>query len=132
MVHSRAFTLPVIAEEHYAPYVMMPYMDMINHHYRYQVLLLISVNPIKSWVFLLIVRILDASQKASWSSHVLPLLYGRLTGSHNQYGGASLRSLQDEIFERVKNCLHLLVLEPMIISTFTMVLPLCPLIFWVV
>lgn len=36
MVHSRAFTLPVIADEHYAPYVMMPYMDMINHHYHYQ------------------------------------------------------------------------------------------------
>nr|PNR34699.1 hypothetical protein PHYPA_022597 [Physcomitrium patens] len=36
MVHSRAFTLPVFADDHYAPYVMMPYMDMINHHYHYQ------------------------------------------------------------------------------------------------
>lgn len=50
MVHSRAFTLPVIAEEHYAPYVMMPYMDMINHHYRYQVLLLIPMKAIMDWV----------------------------------------------------------------------------------
>lgn len=37
MVHSRAFTLPVMADEQFAPYVMMPYMDMINHHYHYQV-----------------------------------------------------------------------------------------------
>jgi hypothetical protein len=36
MVHSRAFTLPVKPDDQYAPYVMMPYMDMINHHYHYQ------------------------------------------------------------------------------------------------
>eukprot|EP00250_Pteridium_aquilinum_P009486 c18698_g1_i1 orf=110-3349(+) len=36
MVHSRAFTLPVDDEEEYASYVLMPFMDMINHHFEYQ------------------------------------------------------------------------------------------------
>ncbi|KAJ7521949.1 hypothetical protein O6H91_19G076300 [Diphasiastrum complanatum] len=36
MIHSRAFTLPVLDDEKYSHYVMMPYMDMINHHFHYQ------------------------------------------------------------------------------------------------
>lgn len=36
MVHSRAFTLPVDNDEEYASYVLMPFMDMINHHFEYQ------------------------------------------------------------------------------------------------
>lgn len=36
MVHSRAFTLPVGEDEQYASYVLMPFMDMINHHFEYQ------------------------------------------------------------------------------------------------
>ncbi|CAM6085612.1 unnamed protein product [Calypogeia fissa] len=36
MVHSRAFTLPVRGDDKYELYVLMPFMDMINHHYYYQ------------------------------------------------------------------------------------------------
>ncbi|KAH7299329.1 hypothetical protein KP509_24G005700 [Ceratopteris richardii] len=36
MVHSRAFTLPVGKNDDYASYVLMPFMDMINHHFEYQ------------------------------------------------------------------------------------------------
>ncbi|KAL3691902.1 hypothetical protein R1sor_005553 [Riccia sorocarpa] len=36
MVHSRAFTLPVKPDEQYEQYVLMPFMDMINHHYQYK------------------------------------------------------------------------------------------------
>ncbi|KAL2609007.1 hypothetical protein R1flu_027580 [Riccia fluitans] len=36
MVHSRAFTLPVKPDEQYEQYVLMPFMDMINHHYHYK------------------------------------------------------------------------------------------------
>ena len=43
MVHSRAFTLPVEDDDEYAPYVLMPFMDMINHHYGYQVSLRLHV-----------------------------------------------------------------------------------------
>ncbi|KAI5070185.1 hypothetical protein GOP47_0014528 [Adiantum capillus-veneris] len=36
MVHSRAFTLPVGNDDEYASYVLMPFMDIINHHFEYQ------------------------------------------------------------------------------------------------
>ena len=33
MVHSRSFTLPVGPSGEYQPFVMMPFMDIINHHF---------------------------------------------------------------------------------------------------
>lgn len=117
MVHSRAFTLPVLPDEQYAPYVMMPYMDMINHHYHYQVLISnasVSTN---------ITSVCSEVKKGSGQeSHITCTGgVGRLIGFRNRYGEGSSKLLQDGRSKRAKNCMLHLVLEPMTTSSFTTV-----------
>jgi hypothetical protein len=114
MVHSRAFTLPVKPDDQYAPYVMMPYMDMINHHYHYQVLILPCSHP--KTIFVCFCSTYLINQACFKPSCLSLFVYYRQTGFHSPYGGASSRSLQGVRYQKGKNFLH--HLAPELMTTF--------------